>query len=106
MQQAHVALTPTQQLLIEKLQNEGKEAEAAGLLLNALSTDFHGIARDGLTPLQQASTDFGNAWHDMTTKLSTSGPIQDALDSLTSLIHGMTAAIEAAQKGAAILKGP
>jgi hypothetical protein len=97
LQQAHIALTPDQEVTITALHKEGKEAEATAALLDALTKNLSGIARDGLTPLQQASTNFGNAWHGLMTNLSDSGAVKGATDLLTGLLNGLSASLEAAR---------
>lgn len=105
LQQAHIALSPDQQLSIERLHAQGKEAEATGILLDALSKNLKGLGNDSLTPLQQASTNFGNAWHDMTTTLGNSGPITGALDALTGLLNALAKAPALARQTADAVRG-
>jgi hypothetical protein len=106
LQQAHIALTPDQQLTIERLHNEGKEAEATAALINALQQKTQGLAEQNLTPLQTSIQNLGNAWHGTSEQFSESSVVTGVLASLTGSFNLMAKAINAVREGSKdLLKG-
>jgi hypothetical protein len=99
LQQAHIALTPDQQLTIERLHNEGKEAEASAALIDALQEKTKGLAQQNLTPLQTSIQNLGNAWHGASTQFSESAVITGVLATLTGSFNAMAKAINAVRDG-------
>jgi phage-related minor tail protein len=99
LQQAHIALTPDQQLLIERLHDEGKESQAAAALIDALQEKTKGLAQQNLTPLQTSIQNLGNAWHGASTQFSESAVITGVLATLTGSFNAMAKAINAVRDG-------
>jgi hypothetical protein len=99
LQQAHIALTPDQQLLIERLHDEGKESQAAAALIDALQEKTKGLAQQNLTPLQTSIQNLGNAWHGASTQFSESSVVSGVLATLTGSFNAMAKAINAVRDG-------
>jgi hypothetical protein len=82
-------LTANEQLTIAALEEQGRTAEAAGVLLGALERQTKGLADQGLTPLQRATHDFAVEWSRALGGLRDSGPITTARNALAGLIKDL-----------------
>lgn len=83
-------LTADQLLTIEKMVEMGDKAGAQRLLLDALKESTQGLAKDGLTPMQTATNDLGNAWDEFKKSIGDPQPLNIARQGVVGVIEALT----------------
>ena len=87
-------LTASQALNIQSMIEQGNTVGAQQALFEALKERVSGLATEGLTPLQQATSDFGNAWDKMLESLGKTDIFSQAAGGLAGIVRGLTTGIE------------
>jgi hypothetical protein len=95
-------LTAAQVLTIQKLVEVGDRSGAQKVLFDALRDSVKGLAESGMTPLQRATNDFGNAWGDAMRSLDQSSPLRNANALLAQMLGYVTGIIKQGGFGGAV----
>ncbi|CAN7492053.1 phage tail length tape measure family protein [Acidovorax sp. LjRoot74] len=80
-------LTAAQILTITKMAEMGDKSGAQAALLDALKQATEGLAKQGMTPLGEATDKMSNAWDKLTTSVGNSSAFRTANDWLAKLIE-------------------
>jgi len=80
-------LTAAQILNITKMAEMGDKSGAQAALLDALKQATEGLAKQGMTPLGEATDKMSNAWDKLTTSVGNSSAFRTANDWLAKLIE-------------------
>ncbi|OYD50720.1 phage tail length tape measure family protein [Acidovorax kalamii] len=80
-------LTAAQILTITKMAEMGDKSGAQAALLDALKQATEGLAKQGMTPLGEATDKMSNAWDRLTTSVGNSSAFRTANDWLAKLIE-------------------
>ncbi len=71
----------------------GDKAGAQAYILDQLKAATQGLASEGLTPMQNATEAFGDAWDEMMRQMGNGGPLQTANDLMAGLVRQTTDAV-------------
>ena len=80
-------LTASQLITVDAMVEAGDKAGAQAVVLDALKDHVEGLAKDGLTPLQEASKNFGDAWDGAMGQVGNRGPLDTANELMAGLVN-------------------
>lgn len=87
-------LSSTTLLTVQRLAQQGDLVGAQRALYAGLEQSVKGLATNGITPLQNATNEFGNAWDRLMGRLRESDGLQSVNAGLASLLVGMQRIID------------
>lgn len=91
-------LSRTQREQIRSLEDQGRTAAAAGIVLDALGGKIRGLADQGVTPAEEATNNLGNAWDNLLDTLAKTGPVTAARDAMIAFLKDIAAAADPARR--------
>jgi len=86
-------LTPNQAANVRVMLEHGDKASALALVFDTLQSRVTGLAREALSPAEQAARDLGNAWSGFIDKVAKSDLVIGAIERLASALRSIAGLI-------------